>query len=675
MIMEYVKGISIINPDEVEQEYYFKCIEYAVQNNYNHIQITGPIHDTVKGNIDGMIFNKKYARFNGEKDKSYVNLCLKVVNSGLEKSSARGIKTFMWHHELILPDEFKKAFPETLNENGDIEVSHPLVKDYLENKIADFFEEYPLMDGIVLTLHETKIPLLKLKNQKLNPAERVKFVTETLYNACKKFGKEMIVRPFASVEKDQETMLKAYSEISKDLIVMDKWTKFDWSLSLPDNDFFAKIKDNPFLVEGDIFGEYFGKGRLPIMFTEHIKHKIDYCNNFDNSGFVFRIDRNYQNPFASVNEVNLVAAAAIINGENEDIAVDEFFASKYGAAGEKIRRIMEKTEENQKKIFYLNGYYFTQGSYFPEVNHCKNHFFFEIFKEKCEIASDEWFIPVGWRRGEIKDLFKEKEEAEKEAKEFLGEIVSLKSEIEKEEYDKLYIRFRNLYYVSKLWKTLAEIIFNYVRFFETEDCRYEKEFKAAVEKLASLNEQGRKELGVRYYNYYGARGFTNSVPEFGGNFEECILANFQAEKTAVEKISKEKLIDYIICGSCTEGHKIRKEVNFSDTLLIGGRQCRIAGNKAGAKWSGINAHGWFSYELKVKKEAENLLVFEFGSLTDTMSVKITIGDKVYEINEAFQGVKTFEFKEFFENDAVRIRIDRINGNTPCLYTVKVKEIK
>lgn len=105
--------------------------------------------------------------------------------------------------------------------------------------------------------------------------------------------------------------------------------------------------------------------------------------------------------------------------------------------------------------------------------------------------------------------------------------------------------------VSKLWKTLAEIIFDYVRFFETEDCRYEKEFKAAVEKLASLNEQGSKELDNRYYNYYGA-------------------------------------------------------------------------------------HGWFSYELKVKKEAENLLIFEFGSLTDTMSVKITIGDKAYEINEAVQ---------------------------------------
>lgn len=65
------------------------------------------------------------------------------------------------------------------------------------------------------------------------------------------------------------------------------------------------------------------------------------------------------------------------------------------------------------------------------------------------------------------------------------------------------------------------------------------------------------------------------------------------------------------------------------------------------------------------------MLFEFGSLTDdAMSVKITIGDKVYEINEAVQGVKTFEFKEFFENDSVRIRIDRINGNTPSYLLYK-----
>ena len=459
----YIKGISIINPDEVEEKYYNYCIDYAIKNNYNHIQITGPIHDAVKGNIDGMIFNKKYARFNGEKNKDYVELCLSVINRGLEKSHANGIKTFMWHHELILPDEFKNVFPETLNENGDIEVSHPIVKDYLENKIKDFFEEYPLMDGLVLTLHETKIPLLKLKNQKLSPAERVKFVTETLYNACRKLGKEMIVRPFASVEKDQEEMLKAYSEISKTLMVMDKWTKFDWSLSLPDNDFFAKIKDNPFIVEGDVFGEYFGKGRLPIMFSDHIIHKFGYCNGYNNSGFVLRIDRNKQNPFGSVNEVNLVTASALLNGCDVEKAVDAFFTDNYGKFGGKVRAIMEKTEQNQKKIFYINGYYFTQGSYFPEVNHCKNHYFFEIFKENCKIVSDEWFIPVGWKRNSIESILNEKEEAVNEAAALCKEAESLKDKIPEDKYRNLWIKFKKLDYVARLWRLLALSIYNYTR--------------------------------------------------------------------------------------------------------------------------------------------------------------------------------------------------------------------
>ena len=672
---EYIKGISIINPDEVEKDYLIYCVDYAIKNGYNHIQITGPIHDNVKGNVDGMVFNRKYSEFNGEKDADYIRLCLDAVNAGLKKAKEHGIKTFMWHHELVLPDGLSKAYPEILNENGDIEVTHPVIKDYLENKIADFYDAYPDMDGIVLTLHETKIPLLKLKNQKLDTVGRVKYITEILYNSCKKYGKELIVRPFASLEKDQDMMLKAYSEISKELIVMDKWTKFDWSLSLPDNDFFAKIKDNPFIVEGDVFGEYFGKGRLPIMFSDHIIRKFGYCNGYNNSGFVLRIDRNKQNPFGSVNEVNLVTASALLNGRDVEKAVDAFFTDNYGKSGSKVRSIMEKTEQNQKKIFYLGGYYFTQGSYFPEVNHCKNHFFFEIFRENCKIVSDEWFIPVGWERKSIENILNEKEEAEKEAAALYKEAESLKGEIPEDKYRNLWIKFKNLYYVAKLWRLLALSIYNYTRYFETFDESYERELYKLTERIDEIHADGRKTLGEDFYNYLGARGYTNRVPEFGGDFVACLKANFVAEKRAYLQLRQENLTDFVVCGGCTESHGLKKEVNFSDTLLIDGKQCRIPGNKAGAEWSAINAHGWFSYELNVKKNAENAIIFDFGSLTDTLAVKITAGDKTYELNEEIIDGKTFEIRDYFNSDTIRIRIDRINGNTPCLYTIKVKEKK
>jgi hypothetical protein len=109
------------------------------------------------------------------------------------------------------------------------------------------------------------------------------------------------------------------------MMVMDKWTKFDWSLSLPDNDFFKEITGNPFIVEGDVFGEYFGKGKLPIMFREHIVHKFEYCNTFPHHGFVLRVDRDYSHPFDSVNESNLIVTYAMLNGKNVDEELDKFF--------------------------------------------------------------------------------------------------------------------------------------------------------------------------------------------------------------------------------------------------------------------------------------------------------------------------------------------------------------
>lgn len=173
-----IKGMSALNPVDVERDYLMYTVDYAIEHGFDHYQLIGPIHDGVRGNIDGMTFSKKYAQFNGEKDEAYVNYCLEAVNEALEKLSSHGVKTYMWHHELDLPAGFGEAFPEALNDYKDIEVTHPSVKDYLEHKIGDFFLEYPKMDGIILTLHETKVPLLKLKNQKLDKVGRVKYVTD-----------------------------------------------------------------------------------------------------------------------------------------------------------------------------------------------------------------------------------------------------------------------------------------------------------------------------------------------------------------------------------------------------------------------------------------------------------------------------------------------------------------
>ncbi len=675
MARKMMKGISTLNPVDVEKEYFLFTVDYAIKHGFDHYQLIGPIHDGVKGNIDGMTFSKKYARFNDEKDAEYVNYCLDAVNEGLEKLAAAGVKTYMWHHELELPFGFNAAFPEALNDYGDIEVTHPVVKDYLENKIVDFFESYPKMDGIILTLHETKVPLLKLKNQKLTPTERVKYVTEILFKTCERLGKELIVRPFASIEEDYEMMTKAYEEISTNLIIMDKWTQFDWSLCLPDNRFYAKIKNNPLFVEADIFGEFFGKGRLPLMLRSHIVNKFAYCEKFSPVGYVARIDRAGRDPFGEVNEVNLVIMHAVLSGKNVDAKIDEFFAEKYGKAGKAVREIMENTEDILKKIIYLNGYYYSQLSLFPRLNHCKNHFYFEMMRDDYRIASNEWFIPIGWQRGELSAVMEEKASAAREAEAAINKLKTLEAEIEPEAYKSLYTKFKNLELVSKIWKKLTDVFYDYAKYFEYGCEKYKTAFYNDLQALTLLNVRGLNELGDDFYCVSGdslvGAGRFELIPMFLGEIKE----SFWLESKAKTELDKEELYDYVLCGGASEGHGLMKEVNFSDTLVHGGALCRIPGHmrrEGNSIKSMINAHGWFSYEVRVRPSSKNEIVIVAGGYDDKVDMRVTVGDKVYDFHN------TADFNEYklsydacANEESVRIRIDRISPNAPLVRFIKV----
>ena len=655
-------GISTSNPVDFDKEYLLYTANYAIEHGIKHYQFIGPIHDPVKGNIDGMILYRKYAEFNAKKDVQYVRYAIETAGQVCDELAFAGIKSYMWHHELELPIGFEERYPQILNSDGDVEVTHPIVKDFLENKIEDFFYTYPKMDGIILTLHETRIPLLKLKNQKLGKIERVKYVTKILFDTCKRLGKELIVRPFASIEEDYEMMTKAYEEISTDLVIMDKWTQFDWSLTLPNNAFFNKIKKNPLFVETDIFGEYFGKGFLPIMLKDHIQEKVRYCNSFSPVGYCSRIDRNGYQPFGTVQEVNLRIMEACLKGESVDKEIDAFFAKKYGQAGAQVRYLMEGTEEIQKKIFYLNGYYFTELSSFPQVNHSKNHFYIEMMKENYEIASNEWFVPKNWRRGSIKDVLEEKKTALNEAENKLKKLQELKGLIAQESYVDLEEKFQNLYFVAKLWLALTKAFLAYAN-------QDKAGLELVCEELLSIDCEGKKVVKDNYYPMaiVRAQGL-DCVP----NFVNEIRNSFEKESCAKTRLCQENLTDYIVCGGGNEGHKLQKEVNFSDTYIFDDGVCRIPGTNRGKAWSTVNAHGWFSYEIRVKANEENEIVIVAKGSDGYLEMSVDIEGEKTILRKHTTKKEEMTIKYFAKTSYVRVRIDRISSYTPFIYEIKVK---
>lgn len=670
-----VRGINILNPVEVDREYYLKAIDYAIACGYNHIQLNGPIHNLVRSNLDGMVFYRKYSQFNDEKDADYVNLCMSVVNECLEKSHAAGIKTYMWHHELEIPNGFCEAFPEILNEYGDVEVSHPIIKDFLEHKITDFFHAYPLMDGFVLTYYETKVPLLRLKKQKLTVNEIMTYITGILYDTCKRLGKEVIVRTDATVESDYKILLDAYEKVATDdLMIMDKWTQYDWSLTLPSNYFIRNIQKNPLLIETDLFGEYFGKGKLPLMLKEHLQKRFAFCEQYNPIGYCNRIDRGGFSAFGTVNEVNLHIMKALLNGYDLETTISAFFRDAYGTAGAAVQSAMEKTEAIVKKMLFANGYYFSELSWFPALNHCKNHFYFELMRENYEIASNEWFVPVDYKRGDVQNIFSDLAAAHRDAEIALAEIEALENQLPREQYHALWVDFKNLSLAAQCWEQMARVFFHYVRYFDEKQDRHSQALYAALQTLDALDREGRAALGDGFYCSFCD---VHAQREKGQNIAEFIAdvsASFAYEAQMRGKLDGQKLTDYVLCASGCEGHALQKEVNFSDTLLINGELVRIPGNRAGADWSTITAHGWFSYRMKVKKGEENTIAITAGSSTDILKMKVTLGDREYVIDQPNNGKNIVKLSYFAgENeDFITVKFDKISVNMPLVYSVCVE---
>ena len=670
-----INGISVCNPVNLDREHLLRTAEYAITHGVTHYQFIGPIHNPEVGNADGMVFYRKYARFNNEKNEGYVRYCMDVVNEVCDKLSAAGVKTYMWHHELEVPESFRDACPEILNRYGDVEITHPLICDFLVNKLEDFFAAYPKMDGLILTLHETRIPLLKLKNQKLDKIERVKYVTGILYETCKRLGKELIVRPFASIEEDYEMMTRAYEEISTDMVIMDKWTQFDWSLTLPTNAFFHKIGKNPLLVETDIFGEYFGLGILPIMLRDHIRKNFAYCEGFEPLGYVSRIDRAGYHAFGDVNEVNYRIMEACLDGRNIDDAINVFFAERYGEYGPAVRALMEDTENIQRHIFNLRDYYFSEGSRFPALNHCKNHFYFEMMKEKHHLVSGEWFIPIGWQRGALTGLLDEKQQAVDAASRLLEQAEALEPHLSPEDYAPLHRKFLNLFYVARLWQTLLDVFLHYTKYFELESASHERALHAALDRLLCLDAEARSQLGEDFYIWqlsHNPSATYHTAKEPVQSFAEDVRESFRLEKERHAQLLSEKLTDFIICGGGYEGHKLKKEVNFSDTYLKPDGICRIPGTYRGKAFSTVNAHGWFSYEVKVKPNAVNTLIVSAAGSEGHIDFDLTIGSSSFHARDCSPMRKDFSFQ--FDADAqetIRVRIDRVTGYTPFVYEIKV----
>lgn len=302
-----------------DMNYLRKMIDLAPEYNINHIELS-----------HNMIWYTEDVLNNESKQKNF--------NKLIERAHKNNLELFIWTHEI-------STLPEKFIVNGKTDLDNPKLWEWLKDKYRTLFQVIPGVDGMVLTLSETKIKVYEDSKviTTLSKSERVAKLLRTIYEVCKEYNKTLYVRTWAAVEWITEGIKMTPKEIG----VMNKVTQSDFGTYWPHHPNIGIYGDRPQVVEFDLCGQYLGRSQIPSAKPAYIKYRWRYAFGKGVIGAIGRVgtlEQNFSGKMGNLqienthvigtpNEINLYAFSKIL--ANPDIDIDkiweEWAGKKYGS--------------------------------------------------------------------------------------------------------------------------------------------------------------------------------------------------------------------------------------------------------------------------------------------------------------------------------------------------------
>jgi len=271
----------------------------------------------------------------------------------IDRAHRHGIEVAIWTHELQnVPQEFMVG--------GKVDLASRHTWDQIAHKYDELFESLPGLDGVVLTLTETRVRIDDDNEVAATrpPVQRIARMVSMINQVCRKHGARLIVRTFTWVPRTMLWYAEAMRSVPDDVMVMTKESWGDWYQYSPPNQQFGLYGRHPQIMELDCWGEYAGRTEIPWISADYIRSRLEYAQRMGLAGAIARVDRAERSTFGTPNEFNTVAFSRLV----QDMTVDldrvwtEWLERTYSpeAAGS-VRRALERTNEIIQRIYFTRG--------------------------------------------------------------------------------------------------------------------------------------------------------------------------------------------------------------------------------------------------------------------------------------------------------------------------------
>ena len=154
----------------MDLDYLLRVVEVAAEYGYNALQICGDTHD--QGNLDGITEFVRFPRANELRDMEAVRRRREILRTVCRAAHDRGMEVYYWHHELWFPERLWEVYPEWFVPAPQNRFRRDLRVDlvprvgpeapfwrFMDAKFDEAFQQCPELDGTVMTIQESRVPV------------------------------------------------------------------------------------------------------------------------------------------------------------------------------------------------------------------------------------------------------------------------------------------------------------------------------------------------------------------------------------------------------------------------------------------------------------------------------------------------------------------------------------
>jgi hypothetical protein len=562
----------------------------------------------------------------------------------------------LWHHEIHGPRDMMDRVEGLKAADGLIDLDSPALYKLITARLDEFFDLFPRVDELVLTMTETRFPVFRRPFCAIPVAERVRRLLHAVLAAVEPRGKRLVIRPFSALREDELHVREAVEKLdSRAIAMMYKTEPFDWHPFLMNEPLIGSIPTLEARAETDSGAEYYGQGVFPCSYIGHLEHRLAPALEKGARTAVIRVDRGAHHPALGhpINEANVLVPTRwlMTPGSTMPALWSDWFRQRHGASDPGLFDVLEKAFDVIKGTLYIDRQSFTH-RLFPDLTGAKHVQAFGLFEESVPLShmSRNWGILSDRTTLTHEQLLAEKEKALALAESLVVEFDSRAGSLPDAARVAIRESLARLPLLARACRAFCRVCAAHLEDVWKRPARSTDPFALEATRMLELADRIERERGADFWL---------DMPACMRNGVNGLVEERSLELPLRQAVEAGPLLeDYVLCGFASEGHRLRKMLHTGRTVVCQGRCIRE---------TGVGADEGIGYQLASKAGQRYRLTLTVAGDGDVERPGvIRIGNAAHAFNPGRQaGFVDFSFEVTASADALLPVAVSGSSTQPC----------